>query len=466
MSCLAGRRLSRWTSDGVQDLRQAAELERVRTVLRGISTSRLLLVAVAAVATMVGGCAQIIYLNKWLAAFPVTDPLTGGPVGGPFTVVVAANVACTIVFVAVQIVDLILRPKARRYLWAAAVSGAGMPQGSRFRAWLQVWNYGLLSACNAIFVIYGTKHVPELAQTLIIASRIVVTICLSSMCGLMGRRSYVHLMVVLAVVLSVGGLVCGVSGNIAAFSMNDDSLEWLAVMALGLVCGAASSVVAAVFFRASLPKENEGNAVIAKTSPADELVEGSSLTGTVAVATAVGDHTAAQWWFQGEGNIIGVILTFLFYPLDWAPWFGAHPGDAPASNEALKAGMSCIVGGIPGCTDTISSFFVFVFSSCVMNDGATALNRFSPPIAGLVGQISAPLCAIVLVIFPGLSVSPTAASIPANVAAVFLLGTGSLLFGLWEQLGDMTKIPQAAVTDGVVVSGLNDERLPLTSEII
>jgi hypothetical protein len=179
--------------------------------------------------------------------------------------------------------------------------------------------------------------------------------------------------------------------------------------------------------------------------------EGSPTTGYDAASvgpTACADEIGANLWLLFFGNLFTVAFNFIFFPLDWAPFFGMTTGQV-TSRAAFSRGMHCLFGAYPGCTDTVAFFFGGIGCMVVMMAAMAVMSRVSPPLSGMLTQLSAPVCAIMLVVFPSLNASPSQGQVGPNVGTLVLVGAGAFVFALWERLGVAAAAADAAgVPDG------------------
>jgi hypothetical protein len=207
---------------------------------------------------------------------------------------------------------------------------------------------------------------------------------------------------------------------------------WIFILLLGVITFAGCSVIIALFFRQALPT---GDPTTSSFKLPYGYVAIDERTHYRHDAGVEYDELGANLWMLLFGNGLMAAMCFLFFPLDWAPFFGAFP-DAATSRLAFANGVRCAVGAYPGCDATARAFAVLVTCIVGVTVSVTILSRVSPPLSGLLYQISSPLCAIVLVIFPSLNANPSPTNVGSNVGALALIGVGAIVLALWERLGE------------------------------
>jgi drug/metabolite transporter (DMT)-like permease len=438
------------------------------------------------------------------------------PVGGPFTLIVGTMTALVFLYVMLLLLAVVIRPATRRYFTQVVFSCRGapvLPQGAQRRAWGGVLAFSVFSAINGVLLAYGTRNTPVLVQSMILSTQLVFLVLFSALFKLGGTRSYCNLMVITALVLSISGVGVGTIGATSAAKTSDTTVAWIFVLIGGVVAAALAGVAIAVFFRFALPRRGGGvvapdrgaGALAASgccagddgpnagdndddgplrpllpqprtaattdyaTTPNDDT-SAMSLQAVYNDGTAVaartsgpaakqrtttdggGDQLGANLWMLVFGNGIMTGLCFCFFPLDWAPFFGMYPRDAASSRLALSNGMRCLYNGYPGCEEAANVFRAFVAVVIVGTTSGTIMSRFSPPLSGLLGQVSSPLCAIVLVIFPSLNAHPSTVNVGHSVGALILIASGAIIFALWERMrnGGAAASPRTTTTSVTV----------------
>jgi hypothetical protein len=549
---------------------------------------------------------QVITMNRLLASFPTPAP-GGAPVGGPFTVVIGSMLMMTFLYVLVLIGVLVARPSARRYFRHVVFSPSTLPNHGTLKAWCALGVYSVCSACNGIFLAYGARNTPELIQSVVLSTQLVFLVVFSAAFKLGGGRSYLSLMVLVALVLSMLGIGVGTAGDASSLKGDRKTVGWVFILLAGVISIAACGVSIAVFFRFAVPdlssaaaaaaaaavagSESAGYGAVAAdpavvataaaaaaaavivmpptpyetpreadayeeergityidgtraplrigdlpantptSNPrfAESMGGGSSTAGDPALAFAravaqynqggahsqssasagahvttslsgpgrggrrrssVGqaaaltpeqaaeqaavlaaaananeliDPIAANLWMLVFGNGLMVAACFIFFPLDWAPFFGTND-TAAQSHTALANGMQCLFDRYPGCDQTFGDFAAFVVDMAVMTASMTIMSRISPPLSGMLMQVASPLSAIVLVIFPRLNANPSPTKVGDDIGALLLIATGAVVFAMWERLGE-APVPHALEAGvgavGVVVRDGEGDQAPL-----
>ena len=146
-------------------------------------------------------------------------------------------------------------------------------------------------------------------------------------------------------------------------------------------------------------------------------------------AAARGEDTIVKLVMLAAGTTIQAIISVALLPADALPWWGSAASTAEAwetfvSNSAFVFTDSANAFGAA----LYSAGFIFTYI------GGAYLNQYSPTLCSMVGQLSSPMTALILVLVPSLALQPGAGEWGWSVAAVVLLSAATVIYSLWEEL--------------------------------
>eukprot|EP00758_Cryptobia_borreli_P008077 Tbor_TRINITY_DN5355_c5_g1::TRINITY_DN5355_c5_g1_i1::g.4679::m.4679 len=101
--------------------------------------------------------------------------------------------------------------------------------------------------------------------------------------------------------------------------------------------------------------------------------------------------------------IVQIVVTVAMFPLDFTPWFGRNVS-AEGSWEALKNGLHCLANTHNDCPDNTKYFFIFVLGVFCAKWLSTIGSLYSPTLYGFCIQLTNPINALLLIIFPALHI--------------------------------------------------------------
>ena len=123
------------------------------------------------------------------------------------------------------------------------------------------------------------------------------------------------------------------------------------------------------------------------------------------------------------------LMTMCLLPADAIPWFGQSSSAADAG-ESFGNGVACIftcnMNGLYCCL--YSAGFVFTYI------GSAYLNHYSATLCSMIGQLSSPVTALLLIIIPQWNLAPSDGAWYYNVIAIFLLSIGTVIYFAWEEM--------------------------------
>lgn len=145
-----------------------------------------------------------------------------------------------------------------------------------------------------------------------------------------------------------------------------------------------------------------------------------------------------------------VIFCVVFFPLDFAPWFGAA-ANATESMQWLETGFKEVYQG--------ASYVIPTDNAYLLNDGAStntpvyfvlytvgffgshmigaSLSYYSPQLTAFIYSVNTPINLILLALIPSWNVFGQVAPIWASVTSIVFTAVGALTYAMWEHLQRM-----------------------------
>lgn len=192
----------------------------------------------------------------------------------------------------------------------------------------------------------------------------------------------------------------------------------------------------------SVSREPEQDRV--RTSPSHATAQGSK---PYLAADDVMQEIVTIRYHQGEDMIVKLMMlagetffqmcfTLALLPADAIPWWG--------NSNSVSETWTNFEDGIV-CVFTIRKNFIYGFlytlGFVLTYFGCAYLNHYSVGLCSIVGQLSSPITALVLVLVPSWNVMEGGDS-PwyCSVVAIFLLSVAALVYVLWEEITDDEKM--------------------------
>lgn len=359
------------------------------------------LTLLAALATIGGGLLQNVALNFWVQNF------INNATGGVFTVLISSSIFYVVVFLVSFLGALVFakqRIVLRRFsLHAAAVIGG----------------IGFFDAANGVFVVFAVAHVPQLLQVIFACLITVFTVLLTPLCMLgvpkpqpAGKEEKtISLTTGLSMLLLTAACVVVALPDFSQGTRTDgnppesasDRMWWSLIYSGAMIPGALYNILQGRFIR------------ISDCDPRP--------TAGAAHAASMAEVLLAKFFVLLAGCAVQLVAMFLFFPLDWAPWFGEFP-DRRSAESGLSSGFACIAH----CQGNFTYFVLFNLGYSVSYVGGLALNVLSPNFSSLVGQLVAPVSGILLILFPSLNVQYESVQLPFVLASLSMILGSTLVY--------------------------------------
>lgn len=477
--------------DGVLDIFRSLSPSRWAKVLKDISPITIFWLFIGAAATIVGCAGQTIALNQWLAVWP-NIMYENAPVAGPFSIVVFGAMGLAMVFCTLALLSL-LQPGALRSVWY--VFGGGLPNHGSLKVWAALVGASFCCSTNTVLMTYGASGTPVMLQAVLMSLQVFLTIVFCMIAKVGRGRSYIHLMVLLALAATIGGVVLGLYINIVAVDWTPIARKFTVVYCAGCVPVAIMGVLISIYFRYALYEEEtspshpnfaaleaariqkaETAAALAKEQAegfdhnhgyanlvpkSKSKIEDATAHHNIDGGDMMSDrpaippmrHLAIKLVFIALMNLQMIVFCFAYFPLDWNEWMGSNPNNRIGAYQTLTNSWLCLAKNKwpEQCDDARKWFFIFsgVFSSMTL--GTVILNRYSPPLCSMLMQIGTPLCSLLLVQYPSLN-PPGSYPSPTDKSqvqgAVALVVIGAVILGLWEMISRVRKQEREAEQQG------------------
>lgn len=371
--------------------------------------ARQIVFVLIAVLMVVGGNAgQLLILNLWVNGMGAIPPA--------FTVLTLSATTMAVGFVTAIAIRKLFYPAPLSFLLSV-------------RGLVLSVIIGLCNASNGVLLVYATYPTPEFMQALLLCTQVFWTLLFSRIV-IRDRRSVLSLTVLASFLLVAGGIVLGASPQFSDSSPTTSKTKyWTLIFAASMIPGALYNVFASMYMRSfTRPKQVEEDLVANAESQALNYYKPLDTD----VDLSKSDDTTVKLTMLATTGIFQVMWMFVFLPIDSAPFFDSAPSIA-VTRENLKMGWECVLQRKYGCQTVYAYYIGFNVSYFLNYVGSAYLNHFSATLNSMVTQLSAPIAAIVLLIFPTLNVQAQAVSIGPSIGAIIMLLIGSVIYALWEQ---------------------------------
>ncbi|CUG88141.1 transmembrane protein, putative [Bodo saltans] len=403
----------------------ATVLHNVAVKIRAMSALRLLAIAVLIALVTAGNAMQIIGLNFWLREFPAKY----GSHAGSFTTLAVSGLLFGLFFLVLLVVYIVSKRPNLEFV-------------KNRRGITLLLGIGLMDTVNSGMAIYAASYTPEVLQALFTSLMPIYT-CVFSKYILSDQRKYLNpwigvsfvLMIVGVIVASVNEFVGGGTGSHVAWSV----IFFLSIPPTSLMNVWQTKYMLdytvikhAPSTHANLQVEKE----VHTSGDADDMfsVDASSPTASGASSPRYGNQV------RGEDTIVKLVMLFgdtfsqflmimLLLPADGLPfWGGADsvPGAWDNFSEGIQCLFNCPKNFIYCCI--YSGGFVFTYV------GSAYLNQYSATLCCMIGQLSSPVTALLLILIPSWNLATGSTPWYLSVIAIVLLAVGTMVYSIWEEL--------------------------------
>jgi hypothetical protein len=406
----------------------AAVFHNVGVKIRKMSALRLLFIAILIALVTAGNAMQIIGLNFWLREFPAKY----GSHAGSFTTLAVSGLLFGLFFLVLLIAYIVSKRPNLEFV-------------KNRKGITLLLGIGLMDTVNSGMAIYAASYTPEVLQALFTSLMPIYT-CVFSKYILSDQRKYTNPWIGVSFVLMIVGVI-------------------VASLKEFVGAGAGSHVAWSVIFFLSIPPTSLMNVWQTKymldyTAPkhaapqptlqehtsgaADDIfsVDASSPTGSRrSLKHARGEDTIVKLVMLFGDTFSQFLMIMVLLPADALPfWGGADsvPGAWSNFSDGISCLFNCPKNFIYCCI--YSGGFVFTYV------GSAYLNQYSATLCCMIGQLSSPVTALLLILIPSWNLATGSTPWYLSVVAIVLLAVGTMVYSIWEELTS-DQAPDAVLAD-------------------
>lgn len=424
----------------VNEAAEQTNLEVVRQIFTGFAAKvksmpplRLLFVSIMILLVTAGNAMQIIGLNFWLRKFPAKY---GGHAGAFTTLAVSG-----LLFGAFFVVLLIAYVVTRRPCMEFVKSGRGA---------LLLLGIGLMDAVNSGMAIYAANYTSEVLQALFTSLMPVYT-CVFSKYVLRDQRKYFNPWIGVAFALMIVGVVVAALQDFTSEGTEESGKKkwWSLIFFLSVPPTSLMNVWQTKYMLDFTKRRHEEDRVHVSGVGTPTTQEKHLLNVASGEQCAIKEHHHHP---RGEDTIVKLVMLvgdtmsqfgfiMLMLPADAVPfWGGAH--SVPDAWSNFSEGISCLLH----CSENFVFCCVYSLGFVFTYVGSAYLNHYSATLCSMIGQLSSPVTALLLIIVPSWNVSQGVTPWYLSVIAIVLLSVGTLLYSMWEELTS-AMAPDAVLAD-------------------
>lgn len=402
-------------------------IDDLRESIHVMTAGQLCFVALAVLMVIGGNAGQLLILNLW-----VNDM---GSITPAFPVLTISAFTMAVGFVVSILIRKIIFRVYLGFLWNR-------------KAMLLTVLIGMCNAFNGVLIVYATQPTPEFMQALLLCTQVFWTLVFSKI-AFRDRRRMLTISVLASFLCVAGGIILGASPQFSSSSPTDSNTKyWTLIFAASMIPGALYNVFASMYMRSFTHPhptlasvgvvhgvveghyDEDGNVV---TKPLNlEYHYDLNLAGETSTAALTSDDTTVKLMMLATTGISQLTWMFILLPIDSAPWFGSSATIAQTRSN-LEHGWACVFQRKYGCGHTYAYYIGFNASYFINYLGSAYLNHFSATLNSMVTQLSAPIAAIIMIVFPSINVFTQPVAVGPAVGAIVLLIVGCLLYTMWEQ---------------------------------
>eukprot|EP00758_Cryptobia_borreli_P009864 Tbor_TRINITY_DN5518_c0_g4::TRINITY_DN5518_c0_g4_i1::g.13148::m.13148 len=145
-----------------------------------------------------------------------------------------------------------------------------------------------------------------------------------------------------------------------------------------------------------------------------------------------GDDTTVKLVLLAGDTWSQFLMTLALMPCDAIPWYGGSSSVKQTWHNFTNDTTEMFTNSrnfFFGCVYSIGFVFTYI--------GGAYLNQYSPTLCCMIGQLSAPITAIILIIVPAWNLAPGNSPWYFDVIAIVMLTVGTILYFAWEEVSNM-----------------------------
>ncbi|EKF32860.1 hypothetical protein MOQ_003275 [Trypanosoma cruzi marinkellei] len=406
-----------------------------------------------------GNAMQVIGLNFWLRSFPKD----GAP--GNFTTLAVSSLLFGLIFLLMLVVYIIVAKPSLAYLRCAC-------------GWRILFLIGLADAVNSYMAIYAASHTPEVLQALF-TSLVPVYAAGFTKWILEDMRSYWNVWILTSFFLIVSGVVVA-SAYHFAHGFGGDSKEkawWSLIFFFSVPPTVLMNIWQNLYmiqfthdpspeesnFSSPQPRPRRGSMMFSdsvknndeKEINADRNDDETAFTpcetthapenstgerhrlGEIEIPSTQsmqGTDTVVKLVMLACGTTIQFILIMFTLPMDAIPWWGGSKSVNDAwinFSEGIRFLFHSSKNSFYCMVYTLGFLFTYI--------GSAYLNQYSVTLCSMIGQLSSPFTALLLIIVPKWNLEKGYTPWYLSLLAIVFLCVGSFIYTLWEEKTDEEK---------------------------
>ncbi|EKG04455.1 hypothetical protein TCSYLVIO_004481 [Trypanosoma cruzi] len=407
-----------------------------------------------------GNAMQVVGLNFWLRSFPKD----GAP--GNFTTLAVSSLLFGLIFFFMLVVYIIVARPSLAYLRCAC-------------GWRILFLIGLADAVNSYMAIYAASHTPEVLQALF-TSLVPVYAAGFTKWILEDMRKYWNVWILTSFFLIVSGVVVASAYHFAhGFGGDSKGKAWWSLIFFFSVPPTVLMNIwqnlymiqftydpspeeshffppqprrprrGSMMFSGSVKKNGEeefnadGNDGDAAFSPCETKHAPESSNGErhrfgeieiPSTHSMQGTDTVVKLVMLACGTTIQFVLIMLTLPMDAIPWWGGSKSvhDAWTNfDEGIRFVFHSSKNSLYCMVYTLGFLFTYI--------GSAYLNQYSVTLCSMIGQLSSPFTALILIIVPKWNLEKGYTPWYLSLLAIVFLCVGSFIYTLWEEKTDEEK---------------------------
>ena len=406
-----------------------------------------LIIAFLVILVIAGNAMNIIGLNFWLRHF-------NGKKAGVFTTLIVSGLIFTLFFFVMLVIYIVkTRPPLR---WALG----------RRALWVLFW-IGFWDGTNSWLTIYATRMTPEILQAMFLSMAPVFTLLMTKV-FLKDHRSYCNAWIFASFgLMLLSTVVASLPDFLNTHEITTNKKLWSLVFFIAVPQMAMYNVYQARYMRdftregSGATMESEASPLVAPakriTSSDVTPTKGGDMYGTTSVqergrsvspmdqspagspfksksqayidALPGADDTTVKLVMLFGDTFIQLVVCLALLPADALPWFGSSATVHDAWSN-LVLGFECLFT----CKWNFLFCLVYSMGYVFTYVGCAYLNHYSATLSAMVTQLSSPMTAVILIVFPMLNANPGTAPWYLSVIAVILMLVGTVVYCVWEEM--------------------------------
>ncbi|CBZ23198.1 hypothetical protein LMXM_03_0650 [Leishmania mexicana MHOM/GT/2001/U1103] len=142
-----------------------------------------------------------------------------------------------------------------------------------------------------------------------------------------------------------------------------------------------------------------------------------------------GEDASVKLVMLTSDTTIQAILALMLMPMDALPWFGGSNSIGEVVQN-LEDGINCVLH----CPRNMRYCILYSTGFVLVYIASAYLNRYSVTLCSMVSQLSGPITALVLIIFPSLNMTADASPWYVSVFAILMLSCGTVMYVYWDEM--------------------------------